>query len=194
MTDDTPEPDDEASAPEDEKPTAVHHSAPVPVRTKRDWRQLVAFGVLPATAVALGAGAGFLRWQNTSHRAVETARAESVAAARDTAVAMLSYRADTVEQDLMAARDRLTGPFVDSYTNLVKTVVVPGAKDKKISAVATVKAASSVSATPQHAVALLFLDNAVTTGGGAPATTVSGVRVTLDKVGQRWLVSGFDPV
>lgn len=155
---------------------------------------MVAFGVLPATAVLLGAGAGFLRWQNVSERAVDEARTESVAAARDAAVAMLSYRTDTVEQDLMAARDRLTGPFVDSYTNLVKTVVIPGAKEKKISAEATVKAAASVSATPAHAVALLFLDNAVTTGGSAPASTVSGVRVTLDKVGQRWLVSGFDPV
>ncbi len=194
MTDETPMSDDEASAPEGETPTPASRSAPSPVRPGRGWRPVVAFVVLPTTAVLLGAGAGFLRWQNVSERAVDQARTESVAAARDTAVAMLSYRSDTVEQDLMAASDRLTGPFVDSYTNLVKTVVVPGSKEKKISAVATVKAAASVSATAQHAVALLFLDNAVTTGDGAPATTVSGVRVTLDKVGQRWLVSGFDPV
>ena len=167
----------------------------VAVARRRDWRRVVAFGVLPATAVLLGAGAGFLRWQDVAQQAAEAARVESVAVAQDTTVAMLSYRTDTVEKDLMGVRDRLTGPFVDSYTDLVKTVVIPGSKEKKISAEATVKAAASLSATARHAVALLFVDTAVTMGAaGTPSTTLSGVRVSLDKVGDRWLVSGFDPV
>lgn len=159
-----------------------------------DRRRVVAFGVLPAAAVALGGGAGFLGWQDFTQRATQDARVESLAAARDATVAMLSYRAATVEQDLMAARDRLTAPYLDSYTDLITRVVIPGAREKTISASATVKAVSSVSATPRHAVALLFVDNAVTAGTGTPTATTSGVRVTLDKVGDRWLVSGFDPV
>lgn len=165
------------------------------VSRPRDWRRVVAFVVLPATAVLLGAAVGFLLWEDSAQRAAQTARVEAVAAAQDTTVAMLSYRTDTVEQDLMGVRDRLTGPFVDSYTDLVQTVVIPGSREKKISAAATVKSAASVSATARHAVALLFVDTAVTMGaGGSPSTTLSGVRVTLDKVGERWLVSGFDPV
>lgn len=155
------------------------------------WRPVVAFGLLVA---ALGAGAGFLQWQDTAQRAAGQARVQSVAAASEAAVALLSYRADTVEQDLMAARDRLTGSYVDSYTDLVRTTVVPGARERKISSAATVKAAASVSATSSHAVALLFVDNVVTAGATPPATTSSAVRVTLDRVGERWLVSGFDPV
>jgi Mce-associated membrane protein len=84
--------------------------------------RIIAFGVLPAVVVALGAGAGVLRWQESSHREIQAARSESVAAARDITVAILSYRAGTVEQDLRSARDRLTGAFLDSYTDLINPV------------------------------------------------------------------------
>ena len=57
-----------------------------------------------------------------------------------------------------------------------------------------VAAAASVSAVAEHAVALVFVNQTVVVGGGAPSGTASSVRVTLDKVGDRWLVSGFDPV
>jgi len=73
-------------------------------------------------------------------------------------------------------------------------VVIPGAKQKHISAVAKVPAAASVSATPNHAVALLFVDQTVVVGPDQPTDTASSVRVTLDKIGGRWLISGFDPV
>jgi Mce-associated membrane protein len=117
-----------------------------------------------------------------------------VAAARDITVAILSYRAGTVEQDLRSARDRLTGAFLDSYTDLINNVVIPGAKEKNITSEARVSAAASVSAAPTRAVALVFVDQRVVQGADAPSGTASSVRVTLDKVGDRWLVSGFDPV
>jgi Mce-associated membrane protein len=88
----------------------------------------------------------------------------------------------------------LTGTFKDSYTQLIHDVVIPGAKKQHISAVATVPAAASVSATPQHAVVLVFVDQMVTVGNDAPSETTSTVRVTLDKTGARWLISSFDPV
>lgn len=149
---------------------------------------------LPALALALGALAGYLNWQSSTERVSVIAATQSVAAARDAATAMLSYQTDTVERDLNAARDRLTGSFLAEYTKLVNEVVIPGSKEKKISAVAQVPAAASVSATPDHAVALVFVDQAVTIGKGAPTNTASSVRVTLDLVDGRWLVSGFEPV
>ena len=73
-------------------------------------------------------------------------------------------------------------------------MVIPGAKEKGIAAVATVPAAASVSATPQKAVVLVFVNQTVTVGQDAPTDTNSSVRVTLEKVGNRWLISEFDPV
>lgn len=164
-----------------------------PLTNNKRLRTL-AFGVLPALVVLLGAGAGLLRWQYVSHRAIDTARTESVAAARSATEAILSYKAGSVEQDLGAARDRLTGSFLDSFTDLVNKVVIPAAREKKISATAKVSAAASVSAAAKHTVALVFVNQTVVIGGGAPSGSASSVRVTLDKVDDRWLVSGFDPV
>lgn len=132
--------------------------------------------------------------QAASNLLSRAAEIESVAAAKDSSVAILSYRPDTVEKDLGAARDRLTGKFKDSYTQLVQDVVIPGAKKDHISAVATVPAAASVSANPNHAVALVYVDQTVSVGNDAPTDTASTVRVTMDKVGNRWLISAFDPV
>lgn len=167
---------------------------PAEVSPRRDWRRLLAFVLLPALVVLLGAVAGFLKFQSESPRADQVDAAESVAAARDTTVAILSYNAGTVDKELNAARERLTGSFLDAYTKLVNDVVIPGSRDKKISAVAQVPAAATVSATSDHAVALVFVNQTTTIGNGAPTNSTSSVRVTLDKVRGRWLVSGFDPV
>jgi Mce-associated membrane protein len=169
-----------------------------PEKPKRrvDWSRVVAFGVLPGLALVLAMAAGFLKWQDNSVRNSEVARIESVQAAKDTTVKMLSYKPDSVDQQLNDARNLLTGDFRDQYTSLINDVVIPGAKEKQISAVASVPehGAASVSAEPNHAVVLLFVNQTVVVGQDAPTDTASSVRVTLDKVGDRWLISKFDPV
>lgn len=166
-----------------------------PARWRRiKWSRVLAFGVLPALALVIAVGAGFLKWQDAWVRGSRVAGIESVAAAKDSTIALLSYQPDTVDKELKAARDRLTGSFKDSYTQLIQDVVIPGAKKQHIAAVATVPAAASVSATPKHAVALLYVDQTVVVGNDAPTDTSSIVRVTLDRTGGRWLISGFDPI
>lgn len=150
--------------------------------------------VLPLLVVLAAGAAGFTKFQDASARNAATARTESVRAATDSTIALLSYRHDTVQKDLEAAQSRLTGTFLDSYTKLTHDVVIPGAKQKDISAVATVPAAASTSATANHATVLLFVNQTVLIGKDAPTNTSSSVRVTLDKVDGRWLISGFDPV
>lgn len=181
---------DETESAEETEPA----EEPAPAAKKFSWSRLVAFIVLPAIALVLAGAAGYLKWEFASRNDADTARKEAVDAARDSTVALLSYKPDTVEKDLGAARDRLTGNFLDAYTQLVNTVVIPGAKEKKISALATVPAAAPVSAKQDHAVVLLFVDQTVTVGADAPTQTTSSVRVTLDKVGDRWLISAFEPI
>ncbi|MCU1694196.1 MAG: hypothetical protein JWR34_259 [Mycobacterium sp.] len=162
-------------------------------RTRR-WAHMVAYGLLPTVAFLLAGGAGYLKWQADSARDVVTAQNQSVAAATEGAIALLSYQAASVDKQLAAARDRLTGTFRDSYGALIHDVVIPGAQQKQISAVATVPAAASVSATPDHAVVLVFVDQSVTVGADTPTSTASSVKVTLDRIGGRWLISDFTPV
>jgi Mce-associated membrane protein len=169
-------------------------SKPPPRKRRIKWSRVVAFGVLPVLALLLAAAAGFVKWQDSHTQKSLVASIESVAAAKESTAALLSYQSDSVEKDLGAARDRLTGRFKETYTQLIHDVVIPGAKKDHIAAVATVPAAASVSATPQHAVVLLFVDQTVTVGNDAPTETASTVRVTLDKSGGHWLISSFDPI
>lgn len=156
-------------------------------------RRAVAFVALPMLAMAFTAGIGYLKYVNVVAAVSEQAAVQSTQTAKDSTVAMLSYTPDSVDKQLTAATDRMTGSFRQSYSNLIHDVVIPGAKEKKISAVATVPATASASATPDHAVVLVFVDQAITMGDGAPTQTNSVVQVTLDRIDNRWLISGFDP-
>ena len=71
-------------------------------------------------------------------------------------------------------------------------MVVCGAKQRHISAVATAPAATSVSACPNHAVALLRVNQTVAVDTDPPTDKASSVRITLDKIDGHWLISGFD--
>jgi Mce-associated membrane protein len=182
--------DTEAAA--DAKPTAKKRTAK-PVRPV-DWARMIAYGVLPGLALVLALAAGFLKYVDNSVRSSDVARAESMQVAKDSTMALLSYQPDKVKQQLNDARNLLTGDFQDSYTSLINDVVIPGAEQKKISAVATVPAAASVSAEPNHAVVLVFVNQTVIVGADAPTDTASSVKVTLDKHGDKWLISEFQPV
>ena len=158
------------------------------------WSRVIAYGVLPGVALLIASATGYLKWQDATVRENQAARPPSVQAAVDGTVALLSYHAETVEKDLDAAKSRLTGKFLDAYTSLTHDVVIPGAKQKQISATATVAAAAVTSQNAEHAAVLLFIDQTVTVGQTAPTDTASSVRVTLDKIDGRWLISQFDPV
>jgi Mce-associated membrane protein len=178
---------------EADEPAATEAVTPAN-ETRSAWPRVLVFAVLPALALVLGGVAGYLKWLDNSVRSEDVVRIESVQVAKDATVKLLSYKPDTVEQDLGSARDLLTGEFRDSYTQLINDVVIPGSKEKQISATATVPAAASVSAEPNQAVVLVFVNQTVVVGADAPTATTSSVQVTMDRVGDRWLISEFNPV
>jgi len=157
------------------------------------WRRVLLYSLPPAVMMAAVA-VGYLKWQEFSLRELEATRAESVRAATDLTVKMLSYRPDTVDKDLASACDQMTGAFRDSYAQLTRDVVIPGSKQKRISAVATVPAAASESVTHSRAVVLVFVNQSIVVGDDAPSSTTSSVKVTLSRVNNRWLINDFTPI
>jgi Mce-associated membrane protein len=164
------------------------------VRRRISWPRVLAYGALLALALVLAGAAGYFKYIESSLRESQAARVESVRAACDSSVAMLSYRADTVEKDLTAASDKLAGSFKGSYDSLIHDVVIPGAREKGISALATIPAAASMSAEPNEAEVLVFVNQTVTIGNTPPTNTQSSVKVTLRRIDGRWLIFGFDPI
>jgi Mce-associated membrane protein len=196
---DEPAADDKAAEPKStrqEENSAASKADAKPARPggRLAWSRVLGYWVLPGVALVLALVVAYLNWWNRSADDFPTARSESVRVAGEDAAALLSYRPESVERDLGAARERLTGDFKNAYTALTREVVIPGAKEKHIAAVAKVTAAASVSATDNHAVVLAFVRQTVTVGDGAPTDTTPVLRVTLDKVNGKWLVSHFDPV
>ncbi len=177
--------DESADGDAEEKPAA---------KAERFSRTRLLVAGLPVLALILALGVGYLKWLDGTARESRAAAEQSIRAASDSTIAILSYQPETVDQQLKAAADRLAEPFRQQYAQLVNDVVAPGAKQQHITAVATVPAAASVSATGKQAVVLVFVDQTTTIGNDAPTQSTSSVRVTLEKVDGRWLISQFDPV
>jgi len=179
--------------PEEEEDEDDVAEAPVERSSRFSWTRLLV-AVLPILALILALGVGYLKWLDGTARESRAAAEQSIRAASDSTIAILSYKPETVDRDLKAAADRLAEPFRQQYAQLVNDVVAPGAKQQHITAVATVPAAASVLATGKHAVVLVFVDQTTTIGNDAPTQSTSSVRVSLEKVDGRWLISQFDPV
>ncbi|MGX7723506.1 twin-arginine translocation pathway signal [Rhodococcus pyridinivorans] len=162
--------------------------------TKASYLPHIAIG-LSVVALVFAVLVGWLAYGTAQQSAAETARTEARVAAEEQAVAMLAYTHDQVDAQTDAAAEGLTGDFRDEYTNLMKNIIAPGAKEKAISVQVSVQASSVVSADADSAVTLLFL-NQITTSSENPEAVSSGsrVRVELEKQDGRWLVGRLTPI
>lgn len=145
--------------------------------------------------VALAVGVGVLFHHYRQDQQTEQARADAVTAANAQAVAMLAYDFGSVEEQLTSAAEGVTGDFKDEYLSLVTDVIAPAAKEKSLTVQVTVQGSSIVSAEPDSATVLMFL-NQITTSSDAPDAASSGsrVRMGLEKIDGRWLVSSLEPI
>lgn len=199
------------SDPEDDVPAEPDTDAPV--TAKRPGRRgrlgtmaLRGSGKSPRVALlfiagglilaALLAGAGYQYWGvHTSNQQVEQIQNDIGRIAADGAVAVLSYKFDTVDQDLERAQSLLTGQFADYYKNFTAEVVVPAAKEKKVNTEANIAGSAVEQADSDRAVALVFVNQStVTADNASPTLTASSVRVELQKIDGKWLIEKFDPV
>ncbi len=157
-----------------------------------NWSRVLVYGLVPTFVLLLAIVAGLLKWHDSSIRHIERARGQSVAAAKESTDAILTFRYDTIDHDVAATRERLTGGFLDTYTKRAQQELIPHAKQERIVATATVPDAAPEITTPNHAVVLVFISQTVKIGDAPPTEAGSSARVTLDKIGERWLISDFD--
>jgi Mce-associated membrane protein len=157
-----------------------------PARERLDPVLLVAGLVV----VILLVTAGLLTVRARGADRVEQARTDATAAAEATAVDLLSYDYRHLDRDFARARAGLTGGFVDDYAKTTRTVVRPTATEVKAVVKADVAASSVVRAGQNRVVVLLFVNQTTTsTRLDAPKVDLNRVRLTMDRVDGRWLVS-----
>lgn len=155
--------------------------------TRRLTVVLIVLCLLAATALVA------LQLQRRADRATERARTQAVSAARAAAGDILGYDYRSVDQSIKRARASTTGSFRKEYDETAQKLL-PESKQLKAIVQATVGATAVMSATADRVVVLLFVDQATVKqvpGQTTPTTRIdqSRVRVTMNKVGGRWLVS-----
>lgn len=170
--------------------TAEEPAEPEPSRTRSRVRLPVVLGAL---ALVLALTCAVLRWLTVSEDQSATARDEAVQAAKEITAQMLSYETETVDQQLTAARDRMTGDFLGAYTAMINEVI-PAAHAQQIAAVAEVLRAGTVSVKPGTVELVMFVNQSVQVGNHMPQKTPSVARATMVKEGDRWLLSEYEPV
>lgn len=147
-----------------------------------------------AALTLLGAGVGLLGW--SVHQQERTDRAgAAVGDAGSAVVDVLSYSAATIDADLAAAGEHLTGDFADEYATLTAELIAPAARADRIDTTAVVVATSVIEAGPDEVVALMFVTQ-TTRSSRLPEPKIDGSRleVTLQLVEDRWLIADLVPV
>jgi Mce-associated membrane protein len=158
-------------------------------------RPVRAIRVLGATVAVLAVLAGLFAWQAQRYAGMDAARAEALEQGKRAVVKLMSYNFRTVEDQVANTQDLITGDFKDQYADLVAKNIAGGAKDKQISVQTQVLENAVVEDGSDHMVLLMFLDQE--SGSklkGDTQSTVSRMRVTVDRDADRWLVSELKPV
>lgn len=157
--------------------------------------------VVPLVLVlALLAAGGLAAWLYFSEyrpdKQVDAAVAQSaVDAARSGTLALLSYKPDTLDKDVAAAKSHLGGDFLNSYDEFTKQILSPAAKEKAVATTAQIVGAAATDVRPDSAVVLVFVNQVSTSRERPdPAMASSSVLVSLTKGDGGWLITKFDPL
>ncbi|MEE4023432.1 hypothetical protein V1Y59_10115 [Gordonia sp. PKS22-38] len=165
-----------------------------PAQRDRGRVALGAAGAVAVLSVATVASAYFTVYRDDT--AVDDEVAHSVLqAANDGAVSVLSYSPKTLDADFEDARGNLTGHFLTYYQEFTDKVVKPAATENDVNTEAQIVRSAVSELSKNDAQVLAFVNQSTTSKTKPdPELTSSSVRITLQRVGGRWLISSFDPV
>ncbi|MEO5665951.1 MAG: J domain-containing protein [Nocardioides sp.] len=162
---------------------AVHE---VPSRGVPTWL-LAVLGVLAAVSV----GAAIWVWQAGDDTAVEEATSGAQAAAELAIEPLLSYNYQSLEADQKRAESYLTADYREDYDKLF-ALIEDNAQSVQPQVEANAFASAIVRSGEERVDVLLFVDQLTTNKGMAqPVTYKNQVTVTMQKVGEDWLIDNL---
>jgi Mce-associated membrane protein len=173
-----------------------------PLRPKRDsgWRPgrrtlawFVPLCVLAFVAAGLAIGLGVLQARGDGLDA-ET-RQGAVAPAGQAAEALLSFRYDTLDQELKSEQGLMTDSYAEEFLNVFPDQARELTAQQQATVKSTVLAAAPVECGEQcsddSVDVLLYLNSESSVQGQAPEVNPNRAVVTMRHEGDRWLVDGI---
>lgn len=161
-------------------------------RAVRNDRLVVVWSVLLALLVT---GTCWMWRHDRQQDDVDRARTEALGEARAKVATVLSYNFRTVEADIAASTELLTGEAKRQFEATTAQWVVPASVDAHITNTAEVVDAGVVSATEDRVETVVFVTQ-TTVNKAAREPRISGSRlvVTMTREGDTWLISVMDPI
>ncbi|MDN5913775.1 MAG: hypothetical protein L0I76_01425 [Pseudonocardia sp.] len=155
-----------------------------------------------ATRVLAGAAAGLsvlavmftvLAVQNVR---TDSARTEARGVAEKVVPGLLSYDHRSIAGEVDGRAAQVGGKFREDYLSLVRDIVIPASdREQLVTQTSTAAVGAMQEAGPGRVQLLMFLNQTSTRSSQEePALSGSRVRVTMERDGDNWLVSGLDPV
>jgi Mce-associated membrane protein len=137
----------------------------------------------------------YFKWYRPDQQTDAGVARSVVNAASDGTTALLSYSADSLDQDFATAKSHLAGDFLSYFDQFSQQTVAPMARQKSMKTKAKVTGAAVSELYPDSALVLVFVDQVTTTKDSAqPSVAVSNVLVRMSRVNGKWLITKFTPV
>lgn len=170
--------------------------------TARIGRRWLTGAILGLFVVASLASAGILGFRYWDARSVETARATSLAAARDYATTMFGYDPVNVADHVQRSKEAVTGSAKSEYDKLIAKPLsdssddfVEGVRKQRVVSQAVIQDAGVVANTRDTSTVLIFMNQSVTRNG-KELVRVDPSRLTFSMVQRdgRWLIETIDVI
>jgi Mce-associated membrane protein len=159
------------------------------VRGRRRWIRSAIRWTAVLVFVAVSTGAGYEGWLLFQQHEQDVAAQRALDAARKYAVTLTSTDPNAIDQNFTEVLNGATDDFKDKYakagSRLRKLLI-----DNKVATHGSVVDSAVKSATKNEVEVLLFVRQSVSNSTSPdPHTDLTAVRVTMKKVGDRWLAS-----
>jgi len=193
----------------EEPQTDVEDQAPAPIkrsrfprpRLPRALRVLANSRFVAATLVVLLLISGgvaswiYFKQYRPDQQTDPSVKRVVAASASEGTTALLSYSADSLDQDFASAKSHLAGDFLNYYVQFTQQSVGPAARERSMKTTARVTGAAVSELHPDSAVVLVFVDQTTTTKDSPqPALVISNVWVTMTRIDGKWLITKFNPI
>jgi Mce-associated membrane protein len=152
--------------------------------------------LLALVTVALAVAVVSLQHRRSTLSGTDSGAQKAMYTAAQAAQDLSSYDYRTLESDIKTAAGQTTGKLRTDYQKQAQAIMATARQQQVVVNAQTVKS-GVVSATPHEAVVLVFLNRTTSKAAGAEAgqqRTPDQLRLlmTMNKVGDRWLVAKVD--
>jgi Mce-associated membrane protein len=152
--------------------------------------------VLAVVATGLAIGLGVLEQRTDDDVAAAAAREDAVAPAGHAAETLLSFRYDTLDEELRSEQDLMTDSYADEFLNVFPDQALDLTTQTQATVESTVLAAAPLECGEECSAAtvevLVYVNTEATVAGQSPEVSPNRAVVTMQREGDAWLVGGIE--